>query len=117
MYPLPEIEKLAEITGTDLLQICIGQNEVILRFDKDVTITILDIFVLRDTNGHETVQEAGPSAAASVAALLGQRVAEIRRSDDILTICFGQGCQLELRGTSDRYESYWVKIGDRLMVV
>ncbi len=64
MYGLRSDLDLSFLVGPTLLQVCIGENEVVLRFDGNISITIESRFLVRDLSGHDTVFENAPPAAA-----------------------------------------------------
>lgn len=51
MHKLSRDTDLTCLLGAELVQVCIGTNEVILNFDRGVRITILSDFALGEPNG------------------------------------------------------------------
>lgn len=118
MYGLPSDLDLGFLVGPTLLQVCIGENEVILRFDGDISITIESRFLVRDLSGRETVFENAPPAAASLLDLLSDSIAEVLgQLDGTLRLSFAKGGILEVYDSSKDYESYQIQHGKDIHVV
>lgn len=118
MYGLPSDLDLGFIVGSTLLQVCIGQNEVILRFDMEISITIESRFLVRDPSGHEAVFESAPRGAASLVNLLAESVVGVNGDEDgTLRLSFGKGGILEVYDASKEYESYQIQHGRVIHVV
>jgi len=106
------------MVGSALLQVCIGQNEVILRFDREISITIESRFLVRDPDGYEAVFESAPRAAALLADLLADSVTEVLGDKDgTLRMSFAKGGILEVYDSSKDYESYQIQHGKDIHVV
>jgi hypothetical protein len=64
MYRLPRETDLSFLLGAELLQVCVGMNEVILHFDREIRITVMaDFAVARgapNRSGTTTRGEARP---------------------------------------------------------
>lgn len=118
MYGLPDDLDLGFLVGTTLLQVCIGANEVILKFDADICITIETRFRIRDANGHDAVYDNAPSAAVSLVAILSDSIAEVRgKQDGTLRLSFSKSAVLELYDSSKEFESYQIQHGKHIHVV
>lgn len=117
MYGLPT-DDLTFLEGTRLLQVCIGSNEVILNFDREVSITIESTFRVRSSEGEDIVFENSPSSAAALAELLSERVTEVHgQTDGTLRLLFSRGAVLEIYDSSKNYESYQVRHGQVQYIV
>jgi hypothetical protein len=107
MKELPIERDLDFLVGSTLLQVCIGENELILRFDEEISITIESKFLVRDSNGLETAFDSSRSAAASLVKLLSDTVKNVLgQSDGTLRLWFTRGDILEIFDSSEGYESY-----------
>ncbi|MCP3995502.1 MAG: hypothetical protein GY722_10615 [bacterium] len=115
---MPDDLNLSFLVGTTLLQVCIGANEVILKFDREVSITIESRFRVRDANGHAAVFEDAPSSAASLAKLLSNSIIDVLgHQDGTLRLSFVKGAILEIYDSSKGYESYQIHHGQDIHVV
>ncbi len=118
MYGLSPDLDLSFLEGIDLLQVCIGANEVILHFDANVSITIQSALRIRSTSGRDKIFEEPPSAAAELMEFLSDSPAEVAGSEDgTLRLIFSGGGLLEIYDSSRQYESYLIRHGDELYVV
>ena len=116
MNGLPEDFDASFLVGAILVQVCVGLHEVILRFVADIDITIeCDVDV---TTGTGSVALAlAPEIGSAFIGALHQRVAAARGSPEgDLAIELGD-VRFTLHDSSDAYESYHVRHGDRLVVV
>jgi len=101
----------------ELVQLAIGQYEVIFAFDKDVTLSIESQFSY--TSAAETVdwRPGQPRAAAKAVGLLGTTVVTAERKDeDDLRLTFSNGDRLIVTKSTDRFESYQVTAKDLTVV-
>lgn len=118
MYGLPKDIDLSFFVGADLLQVCLGANELILNFDHQIRVTIESRFRIRKKDGEETTFEDAPSSAAHLVELLSQPIAEASgREDGTLCLSFAQGTSLEIDDSWESYESYQIQYGDVLYVI
>jgi len=118
MYGLPSDLDLGWLVGATLLQVCIGANEVILRFDADICITIESKFRVCNASGHDAVFESPPAAAASLVVLLSDSIAEVvGQRDGTLRLSFAKTGVLEIYDSSRDYESYQIQHGSQVHVV
>ncbi len=118
MYGLPAELDLNFLVGPILLQVCIGENEVILNFDGEISITIESSFLVRDPNGLEIVFEDSQSAAGSLVKLISDAIAKVHgQSDGTLRLWFTRGDILEIYDSFESYESYQIQHGKDIYVV
>lgn len=118
MNVLPTEQELGFLVGSILLQVCIGENEVILRFSEEISITIEARFVVRDSSGIETAFDDARSAASSVVKLLSDTVATVNNlGGRTLRLIFSRGDILEIYGSNEGYESYQIQHGKEIFVV
>ena len=118
MYGLPAELDLNFLVGPTLLQVCIGENEVILNFDGEISITIESTFLVRDPNGLETVFEDSQSAAGSLVKLVSDTIAKVHGQEDgTLRLWFTKGDFLEIYDSFESYESYQIQHGTKIFVV
>ena len=115
MYGVPEKDDLVGLVGKELIQICIGVNQVFLQFEKNVRINV-ESRIEYPTFGGEVGNFCCENAF--LIGLLGSTVSEVYRADNrTLGITFSNGNSVELKDDSDQYESFQIKIGDDLIVV
>ena len=118
MHGLPSDLDLDFIVHASLLQVCVGQNEVILRFDDEISITIESRFLIRDPQGHEATFEDAPRGAASLVSLLADSVIGVSGEEDgTLRLSFTKGGILEVYDSSKEYESYQIQHGQDIHAV
>ena len=106
MYGLDKNKDLTFLEGKELIQICIGQHQVILRYTDDVYISIEGNFELlsQDESGYERTL---PELASSLVVLLGAKVSETEIGDNgALDLHFSNHEILRLYDSNDNSESY-----------
>ena len=118
MYGLSENTDLSFLRGKQLLQVCIGYNEVIMNFDRDLSITAqTDI-------GHKSAKLPGTIYKTSIAVtpvlvgFLHESVANVSVAPPgTLVLEFSNGETLEIHDTSSQYESYTINYEGKIIVV
>src|SRR4051812_45424403 len=117
MYRLANTEDLSFFAGIELLQVCVGTNDVILRFDRDVTLTILSDYAVGPDGATTRYERAADGALCLLPLLSSSVVGAIATDDGDLKVAFASGAVLVAFDTSERYESFSVASGTRLIVV
>jgi hypothetical protein len=118
MYGLPDDLDLTFLEGISLLQVCVGANEVILNFDRSVSITIESTFRIRTVSGQDDVYEDPRSASAALVGLISDSVARVSaETSGTLRLAFAGGGVLEIYDSSSQYESYQIRHGQQQYVV
>jgi hypothetical protein len=118
MHRLPPDLDLSFFHGKTLLQVCIGQNEMILRFDGDVAVTVTSRIGFTDTRELRDTYEDFAKAAHAVLGLLHDVILQARGdSEGTLSLVFRSNKTLEFYDTSDRYESYLIQASGRTIAV
>ena len=118
MYGLPLDTDFEFMVGAQLIQVGIGENEVILHFEPPTSITIAGEARLT-IDGRLAEQFAGATViGTALVPLLGDSIREASaHPGGLLRIAWTAGAILELLDSWDRYESYTVTCGDRVIVV
>lgn len=118
MYRLSALEDLSFFRGIDLLQVCVGKNELILNFDKNVRVTILSDFAVELVGGLGQRFDDPVEGSKVLVSLLHESVAEAQATPDgDLRIRFVSGSCLLVFDTSSQYESFLIRHGTREIVV
>ena len=118
MYRLGKDVDLSFLKDAQLLQVCVGKNELILNFDRGIRLTVLSDFVVSAPAGRPTEYQDPIQGAPSVLPLLHDSIAAARATDDGgLRLRFQSGSEVEIRDTSTQYESFWIQNGDRKLIV
>jgi Family of unknown function (DUF6188) len=117
MHRIAENTNLSALRGKLVEQICIGVHQVIVRLEDNLYVAIEGDFLF----GKEAPPERQVdyrSAANDFANLLEDRIidAEVIR-DDAVVFNFSSGARLTVFDSSDQYESFQIKLPDRLVVV
>lgn len=104
------------LLGAELLQVCFGQNEIIMNFTKDVAIIVMsDLEVI--TNGSRMRGEFA-ALAGPLLGLIGAEIAQIYpEGSRKLCIGFSSKAEMLLIDDSDSFESYVISAGGKRYVI
>lgn len=118
MYGVPNKEALQCFVGKELIQICFGATHVIFRFSDDVEISLEVAIKQVLPDGRVFVTDECWKQETWLPMLLGATVDLIDAIENkILRLKFSNGHTIEVVDESKEYESFQIKISDRLIVV
>lgn len=113
----PDID-ISFLLGTSLLQVCVGKNDLILNFDRDVRITLLSDFSFQEKDGLPEIYRETTVGAIALFLLLHDTVEQASATEGGgLMLKFASGRILEAFDTSQQYESFWIANGDQQIIV
>ena len=106
------------LAGKTLELVCFGAQQVYLHFSSDVLITIESAFSCRQKAGAPVTRTTVPVLQSDLMTLLGRSVVRaLGDGDGTLSIEFDDGRVLACYDTSQEYESYSIRHGDRIIHV
>lgn len=123
MYGLEKTASLSLLISKELTQLCFGQNEIILNFLGDVSITATSTVKVELTEdakrrGYAIITDDFREAAQPLLSLLSRSIRAIDIVDERhLLLDFGDGHTLCVMDDSEHYESYVIRIGPAVIVV
>ncbi|GEL98338.1 DUF6188 family protein [Cellulomonas terrae] len=118
MYGLEVGTDVSGLKGRTIEQIAVGEHQAQLHLSNSASISIEGDFSMTSAGGAPTIFERPRDAAQALADRLGLDVVSADVLEPgVLTLEFSDGSQLRAYDSSDRYESYQIRIGDRLIVV
>lgn len=118
MNGLPTDADLSFLEGATLLQVCVGENEVILNLDPDISIMVASVIRMTTGDGVALELADAPESGRSMLALLGHGVAAVAHDPDgTLRRTWDGGEVTELLDSWKEFESYTIRHGDTLLVV
>jgi hypothetical protein len=112
MYKLDSSTDLSPLIGKELIQVCIGLHQVILRFIGELSITIQCLYFFSKEG--DTLEGSGedPSISKNLVFLLGHSIESAQiQGDNKMTINFSNSSCLTLVNDSEVYESFIVTDG------
>jgi hypothetical protein len=112
MYKLDSSTNLSPLIGKELIQVCIGLYQVILRFTEELSITVQCLYYFNREG--ETFEGSGedPSISKNLVFLLGNSIESAQiQEDNKLIINFSNNCRLTLVDDSESYESFIITNG------
>jgi hypothetical protein len=118
MHRLPNNIDLSFLVNKELFSVSIGAHELILNFGDTTSINVSSRIGWTANNGNHDTYEDFSKAAAAVLTLLHDIVVSVKGdTDGTLVLNFRSGVKLEFYDTQDRYESYVIKNGDKIIAV
>jgi len=118
VYGLPADTDLDFLTGSQLIQVSVGENETILRLEPDISIMVASAVHLIEPDGSDVNLTDAREIGARLLPLLGdQIVAATVIPPGTLRLSWSPGSVLEIIDSWDRFESYTITCGDRVIVV
>jgi hypothetical protein len=118
MYGLPAGVDLSFLVGATLIQLCVGENELILNLHPDISVMVASVVEFDGLS--DCVSEPGdPSKAIlKLLPLLGHEVAGVRGSTDgTLEVLWDTGERMRIMDSWREFESYTIRQGDHMIVV
>lgn len=106
------------MVGSVLTQVCIGEFEVILRWDSDLEITVESAYRVRTKSGVAQHFDEVRRGASCLVELLGLSIVSARIADaSALILSLDSESELILFGDNEEYECYTISHADRTYVV
>lgn len=109
MYGLPANMDWNFLVGRELIQMCVGIHQVLLRFDGDVSVSIECVFEhsFPGAKTHSCTNLA--HRAKSLVTLLGTRVERVDgKSHEALVLSFSNHETLQIHDSNEMHESFLV---------
>ena len=118
MYGIPEEKKLQFLLGKELIQICIGSNQVVFQFEFDLKISIEVSIKHGMPDMTVKVFEEYWNQETTLTLLLGSSVKSLHVVDSkILHLEFSNGHFVEIKDESLEYESFQITIDDQILII
>ena len=118
MYGLPVDTDLSFLAGATLLQVCVGENEVILNLNSSSSVMIASSVCFLQPDGTLSTLDNAPRLGQAVLPLLGQHVTSVSVvAPGTLRLMWSSGQVTEILDSWREYESYTITHGDRVLVV
>lgn len=106
MYGLDSDQSLDFLEQAVLLQICVGENELLFRFEGEITLAVESDLRIRQPQLDQLFSSSVEAARIAVD-FLGRAVTTVRvAAEGTLVVDFGLGMSLEILDSSSAYESY-----------
>ena len=118
MYGSLEGQDLSFLIGAQLIQVCIGENDVVLNMHPDVSMMIASNVSVTAKQGETSTLESSLDIGTAMAKLLGSSVVEVTgESDGTLVLGWSLGSVTRILDTWADYESYTIRHGETVIVV
>jgi hypothetical protein len=119
MYGLPDDLDLSFFVGTSLIQLGMGEHQIIFVLHPDVRLSVGSRMRLANLDGDVVaIDEDYRETAGVLLPLISHDVQSASRtSSGALRLEWSNDAALEVDDDSDQYESYTITHGDRLIVV
>jgi hypothetical protein len=118
MYGLPNDTDLSFLKDATLIQVCVGENEIILNLHPQISIMFTGVVRLVSPGGDEMTSEESLQIAPALLPILGSTVVEVSFvPPGTLRLVWSSGHLLDLIDSEEHYESYTITNGDKVIVV
>lgn len=118
MHGLPRQIDLDFFLGRSIIQVCVGENDLVLNFDNNLIVSISSRvgFTGSDSDWHEYIDFR--LAAPGLFAFLNKAVGSWEGSEDgTLKLRFEGDSLLAIYDDSSQFSSYIIKFGSQVIVV
>ena len=117
MYRMPKKERLNSLLSKELIQVCIGCNEVIFHFEDNCSIMVSSC-IRHITKENEFLYEKLWIGEIHLNTLLGSKILETAILDDkSLAVHFSNGSSIVLFDDDDNYEAIKFDIDGDIIIV
>lgn len=118
MYGLAQGTDLSFFEGATLIQVCIGENEVVLNFHPSISVMIASNVVVLDIDGGSQTLEDSKAIGLAATSFLGNEIAEaVVKEAGTTALRWSGGEVLEIRDTWENFESYTITYDEIRIVV
>jgi hypothetical protein len=118
MYGLPDNTDLNFLTGARLLQVCVGENEVIANFDLEISIMIASTARVAGRAGLSDSLDSATELGIALFPLLGCAIEGASgTSNGTLQLAWDDGTIVEIFDSFEDFESYTLRNGADLIIV
>jgi hypothetical protein len=118
MYRLAQTEDISFLIGIEIIQICVGRNEVIVNGEQDVRITMLGDFSFARAGAPPTRYSVPKEGGAALLELLNDHVDDASATaQGGLNLRFRSGAVLWIYDDNDQFESFWIRSRNREIIV
>lgn len=102
------VTDLRVLVGKDLVQLCIGQYQIIMRFQPDVSISFETAVMAEPTGGGRATWTPPPAAGVSLTPFLGRKVESTEIDGAGNLVLTFEGGTVRIQRDDSGYESYQV---------
>ena len=118
MYGLSPDTDFGFLIGASLLQVCVGENEVIANLYSDMSVMIASTVRVAAHGGTVETFDDAKSLGVALLPLLGRVIQDAGgMSDGTLRLVWDDGTIVEIVDSWKEFESYTVRNGEVLIVV
>lgn len=118
MYGLPPDADLSFLVGAALLQVCIGENEVILNLDLDISIMVSSVVQVVSPDGAAEQHDQPAVIGVSILGLVGKTITDAHGDESGTTaLRWENGQVIRILDSWKEYESYTIRHGETVLVV
>ena len=118
MNGLPKNKDLTFLLGKELIQVCVGLHQKIIRFDGETSITLECEYKVLNVEVDEGEVSTSCSGTAKLLKILGSRITGVtNEGSGELSIAFSNGSVLVVYDSNSEYESYQLSDPTQTIVV
>lgn len=117
MHGLTENDDFSFLVSKELIQICIGFNQVIMQFDGDISISVETPIKHIDSCGNEYIYENNKSIGSEFISLLGKGITSVIPNAGVLKLVFDKGEAIELVEDDKAFESFHISMAAKTIAI
>jgi hypothetical protein len=118
MYGLPSDPNIEVLKNESLIQICIGENDLILNFSGNISLAVYSSVGLGQSNNSMTSFTDFIAVSPQLLRLLSRKVLDVKwDKDGTISIKFENNAIVEVYDDSEQFESYTIRMPSGLVVV
>ena len=120
MYGVPPDLALDVLHGAEIVQLCVGEHQIILNFHPSGYISMEGHWELRDSSEHilDSAQEHSQRDSYRLHVILNRPItAHILNPPDSFALIFDTGHKLTIYDSSEHYESCAIHLPDQPMII
>jgi hypothetical protein len=119
MYGLPNDFDPSVFIGMELIQICFSANQLTIYFNDELSITVQSSLCFeRSGTNYEPKIMSIPICESDLMVAIGDQVVQAAgNTEGTLCLTFAGGHQITVFDDSESYESYQIRVRDRMIIV
>lgn len=117
MYGFPPDVDLSFLEGAVLVQVCVGENEIILNLEPNISIMATSTVLVEREGQRDTCDDARTAGIALLPLLGASVVTVIGSADGTLDVSWSRGIRTRILDSWQDFESYTIRHGARVYVV
>lgn len=117
MHKLTGSYDFSFLVSKELIQLCIGFNQVIMRFNGEISISVETPIRYFDSSGKKYIYEDNKLIGSEFVSLLGENISSVHFGSRVLKLLFDNDEIIELFEDEEAFESFHITIGGKVIAI